>query len=71
MFERMRFSDWLKAQPRGTLKSIERGTGVGYTTLQKARRGRPLFRYDVAKAISDWTGGEVTIKELCELPDGR
>jgi hypothetical protein len=61
----MRFSEWVEEQPRGTLKQIERTTGVGYTTLQRLRAGERLSRYDLAKKISDATDGAVTVDEIC------
>lgn len=65
----MRFSEWVGTQPRGTLKRLERQTGVGYTTLQRLRLGQTLVRYDIARKLSEATGGEVSIDDLCVAPD--
>jgi transcriptional regulator with XRE-family HTH domain len=61
----MTFDDWAKKQPHGTLKRLERELGVGYSTLMRLRRGEHIARYDVAKKISDATGGEVSVDEIC------
>lgn len=40
--------------------------GVSDVTLEKIYAGGKLKNYDKAKAVSDHTGGVVTVKELCE-----
>lgn len=65
----MRFPEWVQTQERGALKRIERQTGVGYTTLMRLNSGDTIARYDVAKRISEATGGEVTIDDLCAPSD--
>lgn len=62
----MRFSEWAKQQPRGALKRIEREHGVGYTTLARLVAGETLSNYAVAKKISDATGGQVSVADICE-----
>jgi hypothetical protein len=62
----MRFREWVDTQPKGTMTRIQRETGLGYTTIMRARRGEPIAHYETAKRISDATGGEVTVEELCE-----
>lgn len=62
----MLFKDWLATAGHGALKRIEHATGVGYTTLQRARRSEPLHNYSVAKKVSDATGGAVSALELME-----
>jgi hypothetical protein len=64
----MRFPAWVRTQPKGVLKDIERRTGVGYTTLMRLNAGESITRYDVAKRISDATAGAVSVEELCEPP---
>jgi hypothetical protein len=64
----MDFPTWLKAQPRGTAKRIERETGVGSTTLQRCMQRIPAGP-GVAKRISAATAGEVTPEELCFPPE--
>lgn len=59
----MKLRDW--CQRNGlTLSDVMRRSGVAYTTVLRATEGR-LGRYDVAQKISDVTGGEVSIAELC------
>lgn len=65
----MRFDAWVRKQPRGTLKRLERDAGVGYMTLMRAMRGDLIATYAVAKRISDATGGAVSIDELCEAEE--
>lgn len=62
----MRFPEWARAQKSGTLKRIERETGVGYTTLMRLNAGETIARYDVAKRIADATDGAVSVEDLCE-----
>lgn len=61
----MRFPEWVKSQPHGTLKRIERETGVGYNTLARLNRGETINRYDVAEKISEATDRAVSIDDLC------
>jgi len=63
----MDLDTWTKAAGK-SLSDVQRDTGVAYTTVIAAKRGK-LNRYDVAKKISEYTGGKVTIPELCEKRD--
>lgn len=64
-------SEWCDARGRGAMADLARESGVSYQTIQKvATHGQRVVRYDVAKAISDATGGEVTVKDLCEPVNG-
>lgn len=62
----MKLGEYLDALPHGTATRLSRDTDISYTTIAKARRGMSIQSYPIAKAISDWTGGVVTIKDLCE-----
>ncbi|MCC7542380.1 MAG: hypothetical protein IT379_39545 [Deltaproteobacteria bacterium] len=62
----MRFPEWVDSQGHGVMTRIQRDTGVGYTTLMRARRGELIGEYATAKRISEATGGAVSIAELCE-----
>jgi len=48
------------------VEQMAQDTGVSAYTIANASRGRKFGRYDKAKAVSDYTGGVVTLKELCE-----
>ena len=48
------------------LEEIVAESKVSMLTLRGLMRGQKLVRYDKAKAISEATGGKVTIEELCE-----
>lgn len=45
---------------------MAKATDVSYSTIWLAARGKQLDSYSVAKRISDYTGGVVTIESLCE-----
>jgi len=64
----MRFTEYVAQSPHGEMKRIEREARVGYQTLIRAKNGIRLNEYDVAKRISDATGGKVSVAELCEAP---
>lgn len=51
---------------RKVLESLVVKSGVSFFTCSLAARGGLLSKYQVAKAISDATGGAVTVRELCE-----
>ncbi len=48
------------------LRDLAKVSGVSLLTLQGAERGATMRRYDKAQAVSQATGGKVTVKELCE-----
>lgn len=60
----MQLSHWVEKQGRGAISRIWRESGVSCSTIYEALRGAPISRYPVAKAISDATGGAVSIDEL-------
>lgn len=61
----MLLRDWAKREGYGSLTRIFRNSGVAYSTVYNAYLGKRVGRYATAKAISDATGGEVTVDELC------
>jgi hypothetical protein len=61
----MTFAEWIQAQPRGTMKRLEREIRIGYSTLHKLKGGAGIARYAVAQRLSDATGGLVSIDEIC------
>ena len=63
----MQLTDWLRAKGRGELARIQRVSGVSYSTLHKVTRGTPVGTYEVARKISDATGGKVTVLALMEV----
>jgi hypothetical protein len=48
------------------MAALSRDSGLSYITIFRASRGRPLKTYAAAKALSDATGGRVSVRELCE-----
>lgn len=61
----MQFVDWVRGQPRGVLKRIERQQNVGYGTIFRAVRGQAVS-FPIAKKLSAATNGAVSIEELCD-----
>lgn len=51
-----------------SLSEIQRKADVAYTTVLKAAEGK-LKRFDIAKRISEVTGGAVSIEEMCSGAD--
>lgn len=60
------FDDWLAEQPRGAQAKIYREVGVSFGTMWNAQKRIPVKHYEVARRLSEATGGIVTIKALCE-----
>jgi hypothetical protein len=65
----MTFAEWVKDQPYGVMKRLEREHGFGYQTLSRVKRGERLKRYDIARRLSAATGGAVSIADLCEAQE--
>lgn len=47
------------------MASLQRSTGLAYSTVLYAKQGRPVS-WPTAKRISSATGGEVSVVVLCE-----
>ncbi len=62
----MTLNEFVEKKGSPTLQELAETAEVSYTTLKSVRRGMRLKKYDVAKRVSEATGGKVTIKELCE-----
>lgn len=62
----MHFDKWLEGQERGTQARIYREFGVSFAIMYRAQKRNPIKRYATAKALSEATGGKVSITELCE-----
>lgn len=61
----MYLSEYVTREGRGALSRIQRETGLAYTTVFRAARGRAIKKYEVARRISAATGGAVSVEELC------
>ena len=48
------------------LRELSDKCSVSLLTLQGVERGATMRRYDKAKAVSESTGGKVTVQDLCE-----
>lgn len=63
----MQLSEWCAIKGRGEMSRLARETRLAYSTVfEAAKNGKPIVEYATAKKISDATGGEVSIAELCE-----
>jgi hypothetical protein len=62
----VRLSEWCEARGK-SLSYVMQETKLAYTTVLRARDGH--CAYGSAKKISELTGGEVSIAELCERPE--
>jgi len=67
----MRLHDWIEREGPGALSRLMRATGLAYSTVTYIARGRKCPRYETAKRISEATGGEVSIPELCDPDAGH
>lgn len=66
--ESMRLQQWLEQEGRGEVSRLVRVANVAASTIYDHLGGKPIRLYDVAKRISDATGGTVSIPDLCEEP---
>lgn len=48
------------------IAELSKKSGVSTVTIENASRGLLLTRYDKAKALSEATGGKVSVEDLCE-----
>jgi len=64
----MRLADWIEREGRGAISRLVRETGCAASTFHTHINGKPIAEYQTAKRISEATGGEVSIEELCEPP---
>lgn len=62
----MTFDEWARLQPRGTMMGLVRAGITSNTTIHRLRRGGRVQSYELARRISDATGGAVSIAALCE-----
>ncbi len=67
----MKFEEWVESK-RGDdsrtafLRTFSKKCGVSVQTLQSVVKGARISFYQRAKAISEATGDEVTVQDLCE-----
>lgn len=67
----MRLSEYVgdrKGEKRGLIAELSKKSGLAYNTVHAAAGGELLKTYAAAKALSEATGGAVSIAELCEQP---
>lgn len=67
----MNFAAWYKKQPKGTYKRLHFDLGVASATVYKLRKGGTIDSYALASLISEATGGEVSVAELCVKAKGK
>jgi predicted transcriptional regulator len=59
-------SEALGLSRRAIMEDLSAMAGVSVVTLSSVDRGARLTRYALARAVSEATGGQVSIQELCE-----
>ena len=62
----MRLSEWLEKRGWGSAAQLSYDTRISTATISKAVRGERIGQYRIAKKLSEATGGEVSIEELCD-----
>ncbi len=70
----MTFADWVAKELKKVpdlsktrfLREFGKKVKVSLVTLQVAERGGKIRRYDKAKAVSEGTGGKVSVYDLCD-----
>jgi hypothetical protein len=67
----MTLAEYVEREGRGALSRLVERSGLSYPTVMKAAHGEPVGLYATAKAISEATGGEVSIESLCEPDEGE
>lgn len=61
----MDLKTWVMLAGKGAMSRLARESGIAWSTVHAACHGRPVHNYRVARALSDATGGAVTLEELC------
>lgn len=67
----MRFAKWYENAPKGTYKRLHFDLGIASATIFKLRQGDVIDSYALASLISEATGGEVSIDDLCRAKKAR
>ena len=69
----MRLEEWVAKKVKAevttrsrVVKKLAADSGVSKVTLDYVLRGALMQKYDLARRVSEATGGEVSIQELCE-----
>lgn len=65
----VRLADWI-ARAGLPVKQVAELSGVSRASVTNARNGVPLETFELAKRLSDFTNGEVTIEDLSD-PTGE
>lgn len=67
----MRFAKWYENAPKGTYRRLHFDLGIASATIFKLRQGDVIDSYALASLISEATGGEVSVAELCVKAKGK
>lgn len=62
----MRFDEWVRTQPRGTLERVKREARCSGMTIWRLKQRQTINDYAMAKRISAATSGAVSVAELCD-----
>ena len=66
----MNFAKWYDKAPAGTHTRL-RAAGIGCATIHRLAHGGVIDSYELASRVSELTGGEVSIAELCTKAKGK
>lgn len=61
----MTLPEWIQEQGRGAITRLHMTTGISYSTVHGAARGKRVT-YDIAVKLSEATGSKVSVASLCE-----
>jgi hypothetical protein len=62
----MRLDEWVFRAGEGAISRLQSQTGLSYTAVHKAVRGKSKPTYETALRLSAATGGMVTADAICD-----
>jgi DNA-binding transcriptional regulator YdaS (Cro superfamily) len=66
----MKLSDWVEREGPGAMTKLTQRSGLAYSTVHRVVHDCSRATTKAARALSEATGGEVTIAEI-RLPDSE
>jgi hypothetical protein len=61
----MKFETYIKQEGHGSMTKLQMATGVSYSTIHRAFRGKPL-NFQTAQKLAKATAGAVSVADLCD-----
>lgn len=62
----MRLDEWVQTRGEGAITRLQSQTGLSYTAVHDAVRGKSRPTYATAMRLSAATGGRVSAEEICD-----